>query len=540
MDSFNPGVVQFTEMQAKALSFDAGLGQQVPAGRLVFLGDSLTFAGSPGRAPTIFDGRTWWINTSLSTPTNFQNFVVTAMLDGGAGPAGGTLASDAQGRLSWAYSGDSAGSSVDCSTGGWFYLPSGTLPNSGILVAIRGGTTPPLSVSSAVTTAGLKYIQDFNLIGFPAWVAGAMGEYFSDYQVFAMSGATSTDVMKFAPQTFSKIAEAAIMLVGVNDGSTTAAQATSVAANIVATLDIALTSSRRVYVVDIFPYPAGSATTNRFNNLVGTLVRKAVAMRPRSKFLSSFGDLVSPQASGTAVGKSGVFHTDNLHLMPFGAYIAAKQVVNQLRADFGFGIPRRDTVGTWDSTLKVGSWGPNPCLRGTGGTVTAGHGITGTAPDNWTVARVGSTQLCTTSFEAASDGGIDWWAMSLTSPAAGAEHTLTQVLAVPAGVNVGDYFRVSVEMKFFSTISPGLSLLQVQANSNSNAQSDYLVQTSRNVEFFGAEQPELFFSSEPQKLLSGTTTFTLTARLGLNATGGTAAAKIGFRNLRIERVDGPV
>jgi hypothetical protein len=481
--------------------------------------------------------------------TNLGNnfWLIYCMVEGTAGTAGGTLQTDGTGKLQWKYSTDSYGQLVDVSQGGFFYLSSGTLPNSGIFVAVRGATAAPSTPGTgAVTTTGVPNIGDYNLLGWVAWVAGALGETFTDHQSYAIASSTSADVLKFAPQALIGEVEAVCLLAGRNDLPTTAAQAAATIANIKAIIDLARAKARRVYVLDTFPCPLDSATIQKFHALVSNTIRAYCRTKSNVRFCSAYDKMFAPNASSITSytnARAGVYHTDSLHLLPYGAWLAAQPVVAAVRQDYPLEPIRRAVTDVWDSTLQVGSLNLNPALRGTAGTVTASSGITGTVPDSWVLSRSGTTQTCTTSFDAAADGGLDWWSMSVAgSTLSGDYHMLKQTVAIPAGVSAGDYVRITCEFQVFSTTAPGLSTLQAQINSNGNIQSDYLFQTTfgRNVNTFTTELPTLRLTSEPMLLQSGITSFDCIIRVGADPTGGTGAGKVGFREFRLEKVPGPI
>lgn len=516
-----------------------------PRRRAVFIGDSLTYGGAFGRTSGIFDGRVWYGNSTSITTTNLGggNWVVYGLVEGTAGTAGGTLQTDGAGNLQWKYSTDSYGPYVNVSQGGFFYLSSGTLANSGIFVAVRGATTPPASAGTgAVTNNGVPLIADYNLLGYVPWVAGALGDTFSDYEGYGITGATTADILKYTPQALATDVEAVFILCGVNDGPLTGAAVVSTVSNIKQIIDLARAKARRVYILDIFPNPAASATAQKCLQQVSALVRDYCRTKSNVRFVSSYDKMCAPNASSMATytdARTGVFNTDGLHLMPYGAWEAARPVVAAVAQDYQIEPVRRSTLDVWDSTAQTGSLNLNPALRGTAGTVTASVGITGTAPDSWTLNRSGTTQTCTTSFDAATDGGIDWFSMSVAGAASGDYHELSQSVTVPAGVNVGDYLQISCEFMIGSMTAPGLSTMQVQMNGTSNIQASYPVQltSGRNINTFTTESPTLHLRSEPMKLMSGVTSFTFRLRVGA-AVGG--AGKVSFRKLRIEKVPGPI
>lgn len=525
-----------------------------PRRRLVGLGDSLTYGGQPYRYRGLWSGKGFYV-ASLNTSTLGATWVIDVAIDGGAPThPDGLLETDGFGNLRWTLTGDSTpGTWVNVANGGWYYLSSGTSPY-GLYCSVRGGTTPPaIATSGAVTTSGaaVPNIQDYNLLGYWPWLTGALGDTFADYEAYGISGATTADILKFAPQALATDVEAVVILMGVNDNPTTAAVAATLIANTKATIDLARAKARRVYVCDIFPYPGATATVQKYLALASSAIRAYCRTKQNVRFVSAFDRLYSANAlsiAGYASARPGCFNpADSLHLQPYGGYQAAVPVITAVAQDYPIEPVRHSAIETWDATLQVGAWNSNPMLRGTAGTVTPSNGTTGTAPDGTTLQRSGTTQLCTTSFDASlganglSDGGADWFCMSVSGAAANDYHKLIfPAVAVPSGAVAGDYFQISVEIKPFSITGTGIAILSVQANSNSLIQNAYLhqLQSGRQLATFTTEQPTLLLRSEPQKLVAGVTSFDLQIRLGADSGGG--AGKVGFRILRIDKVAGPI
>lgn len=518
--------------------------------RFAFVGDSLTYGGS-GRATSVFNGQTWMNSASIVlTNLGAGKWLNYGMVDGTAST--GTTSSiqtDGHGNLQWSYNGDSYGPYVNVSNGGWYILQSGTSKTK-ILVAVRGGTTPPSAATGAVTLSGLKTINDWGLLGYASFVAGQLNDTFSDYECWGITGAVSADILKFLPQVLATNVEAVSLLIGVNDigglSSPTAGQCEVVAANAIAnikaSINLCVAAARRVYVGDIFPYPGASNTTaEHYLALVSTAIEAYCKQTPGAVFWSSYDRMINSD-NFTVSGKTGVYNpSDNLHLMPYGSFMASLDLVSLVQRDYSVERPRKCTIDVYDSVLGVGAWNTNPALRGTGGTVTGGGNITGTCPDSWTIALSGSTQACTTSFTPATDYGISWYTLSVSGATAGDYHGVTQTVSVPSGIAVGSYFRLTCEMQFGACGGAGLAIMQIQANSNGNAQNAYLVESltsGRNVNTFSTELPVLYLQSEPQILQSGTTNFTLGIRVGADPASGTGV--MGFRNFRIEACNGPV
>jgi len=508
-------------------------------GRCVFIGDSLTYGGSPGRAPGYFSGIPYYGSSTVTTPANLGSgaWLVYVMVDGRAGTAGGTVETDSRSWMRWTYTGDTPGEYVDVSQGGWFYLNSGT-PNKGILVAIRGATAPVANGTSTVTTAGLATISEYNLLGYVAWVAGLLGDTFSDYQAYGISGATTADMVKWAPQALAQDAEVVVIVGGTNDSPATDVAATALANNIINLIDQARARARHVVYQEAPPNIAASATINKFLARAGAKVRAYIATLKNVAFSSAYDRMVNANTlvvGANAGGKTGVYYTvDNIHFMPFGAYQFALPIVNEIKRFYQTAQPYRNALAEWDPTLKIGSHNLNPCLRGSGGTVTAANGITGTTPDSYTLSRSGSTQTCTTTFEPDPDGGMDWWTMDVAGATAGDYHELLQQFNVPTGMAVGDSFQLVVEFKIFNTTGAGAAIFQAQTTSGGNIQSSYVFQTGRDVATFTTEGPALKYRSEAQKMLSGFSLFTMRLRVGARTGGG--GIKVGWRAFAFERV----
>lgn len=507
---------------------------------LVIIGDSLSYAAQPMESPTLFDGRTFWsTNTPTLTNLGAGQWIVYVQVDSRC-PSGasGTLETDGNGNLRWTAASDTAGAYVDVSSGGWYLLESGTV-NKGILVAIRGTEAPTIAGTGSVTTSGIAVTQSYQLTGYATWVAGILGETFANYHVYGITGAKTGDIKLFAPQAFPSKVEACLLLMGVNNLPATAAAAATAISDIIETIDICRANANKVYVLDIFPNPSGGITVEKFLSLTSRKVKNYCdSLKSNVRFISSYQRMcdASDSMAVNVVGRTGIYHTDNLHLMPYGAYQASKDVVAAVSQDYSVIPARKSIKDVWDTTLLTGALNANPALRGIGGTVTAAKGITGTVPDNYTMTRTGAAQLCTTSFVADTVNlGLDWFCFDISNGTNGDYHELNQDVTIPSGVNVGDFIRLVCEFKIFDCTGEGLNTFQVQANANSSLQSLYLLLSSRNITTFsGGDNPELLLASKPQYLLSGVTTFTMRIRVGgrVGATG-----KVGFRLLRLEKVD---
>lgn len=509
-----------------------------PRKRLVFVGDSLTQYGQPLRAPALFDGRPWLISTATLTNLGAGSWINYVMVDGQAGTgAAGTLFTNAAGQVAWQLTGDTLGAYVDVSQGGWYYLNSGS-PNKGILIAVRGGTAPVVSQSGAVVTSGNPTTWEYDLRGYLTWIAGGLADTFSDYQSYGIPSANTADILKFLPQVFQSEVEAVYLQAGVNDSPASGAAAATTIANLKAIVDYCTARARRVFVSEIFPNPSATAGVQRYLAVVSDAMRVYCRSKSGAVWVSAVNRMASFSATA-ATGKTGVYNADNLHLVPFGGYAVAQDAVPVIKQYYPSETARRSPLSLWDSTAGAGSLNTNPTLRGTGGVVTGGVGVTGTCPDGYSLNRSGTTQVVTTSVDAATDGGPDWWSMAVSGATAADFHTLNQTVTIPAGFAAGDYYRMVAEICVFGHASTGVAILTLTcADNNNNGLTLLQLQPNNAVATFTTEAPVLALASEPQKLIAGATSITMRFRVGAAAGGGTG--KIGIRNFRLEKVSGPI
>lgn len=517
-----------------ALTSQRFSGQRKP---MLFVGDSLTY-GASGRVAMGWDGTN--AKEALITLANLgaASWIVNGWIASGPGGGlGGTLDHDGTGRVRWQATGDTYGEYVNCSQGGWFKIPSGTNTANAITIAVRGATKPPAAGTGAVTVGGIPNITDWNFLGFASHVAGALADTFTDYRCLGISGCTSADALKYLPQALSYDYEAVHIQIGVNDASN-AITADKTVENVKAMIDYAAARVPTVTVGDIFPVPSGAAADQAILAQTSAAIRAYCHTKTNVIFVSAYDQLVDRNAwSGAGVtALTGVF-ADGLHFNPFGGHRAAQPLVEKLRDIYPRERQRLSQVDTYSATLQTGAWNINPTLRGTGGTVAGSAGITGTSPNNWSLTRSGTAQTCTTSFTPAADGGLDFYTMAVAAAASNDTHRLEQVANVPAGIAVGDFFRIVAEITIGATTAGGLSTFQVQANASGNQQAMYLFSQTRAIATFTTEAPVYSFTSEPQPLVAGVTGFTLGLRVGA-AVGGTGT--IGIRNFRIEKCAGPI
>ena len=505
--------------------------QKMP-GRMCFFGDSLTAGGNLGAFTSAAKGKSWYSQCALTTTNLGGGTWVVAAYQGVGSAAAGSVRTDGNGSLQWNYNNEGYGPLVNVSSGGFYVLQPGGATTVECLVIVRGGTAFPTSAGEgALTSAGILTSIQQESYGYRWFINTA--DRFTSVETWAVVGSVAADVYGYIQQAILEpgTIAASVMLCGTNDTPATASAALTLVEQIKTNIKALAANSGVVYVGAIPPNTSVSAAARLFYQRVNEQIYKYCKQFGNVRFWNPWPYLSSPDAVATAL-RTGAYHTDNLHFKPFGAYLCAKPLNNMLLLDFA-SEDDSNMAGVWDSTMLSGPWNANPALRGTGGTVTGGHGITGSAPDNWTLSRSASTQLLTTSFTAADDEKLSWFTMAYSNGDGSDYHKLTQSVTVPSGISVGDEFVIEAEICVFAQTGNGLSTLTVQTSSGQIVYALAQFTSSRGIATLGAENPKTVVTSAPQKLRTGTTSLTLELRVG-GATGATGS--VGFRRFRILKV----
>lgn len=520
-----------------------------PQKPLVFITDSRGKFAQPLRRPGdastgAFDGRTVYVTTGSFN--NSTQWIAEAIIDGSADVnTQGILSSDANGLLSYAHAGDTAGAKVDVSQGGWFYLQSGT-NGVGITIGVRGATAKVVNAGGTYSTSAYPTSWDWDPRAHPTWIAGQLGDTFSDYRVYGMQGATTQDVVKQLPQICAGGGEAAVITLGVNNipnTNATLAQCQALIADMKIIIDYVGQRYRKVYVTDNCA-PVKDAAGQKYLALANSAIRAYCQTTRNARFVQAQHQ-VAKFSKTVATAIAGCFK-DDLHFLPFGAYRYAIPIVAEIRRDYPVQAPYRDNLDLWDATLQVGAWNLNPNFSGSGGTGSGATGITGNVPDNWGAVRAGTTQLCQIDVEPATDGGPDWLKFTYTGDASAATANIVDyntlqgsINPFPSNVAAGDYFRMIGEYRFGLMTGGGLQALNIYANTNDNKNQISLLQQTPGwpIANFTADTPPLQLKSEPQKLLGNTSPITIRIRGGA---APSAVAVLYVRITRVEKCDGPI
>lgn len=510
---------------ARALVSRAG----IPADRLssiVLIGDSLTNLGTQLATP--YGVGHWGIMTGISNLNSAGNWVAQANLDGRAPSAGGVLETDGNAQLRWTYSGDSPGPWVDVSAGGYFEIPSAT-PQRGVFVAINKGRNRTTAASDTTSNAGIVQRLTGPAHCFSELVRDSLGPTVR-VTMAGIPGDSVAGIVSRWRQVLSASApvDAVVLLIGTNDLPGSTAAAMTLADTLIAALPDIGACARRVYIGGIFPRTDGLGTTAVRNALAlfSERLRAYCEANPsRFRFWDAWPVLVSGSATDGSA-KSGVLHTDGLHLMPYGAWLAKGVLMSKLSSDWSIPEPSEAGRGylAWDSTSRRGALNPNPLYKGSGGTGSGSGGVTGTVPANTTITRNAGTQTCAITTATSADGQDAVVFTLAGSTTASDYHEITQTWTLPSGLAAGN--TIAFELDIEVQQADLLARLEAVMIANANLQSTYWGQGSRAFSnFAGSVAHRARIRSEPITIVAGVTTYTMRLRLGC-ASGGSAVVAL--------------
>jgi hypothetical protein len=509
-------------------SFVAGGGNRRVLRTVAIIGDSLSVAGVNPALPA---GVGAFDCTGLSNLNSVGTWIVNPSFDGrGASGTAGTLSTDGAGRLQWQWNSDSGpGAWVDVSGGGFFEIPSLT-PQRNMYVSVIRDYQRGTATSDTLTTSGIakrafgpshtysEILRDVLGTGVSVTSYGISGDLVGNFAARWRQAVANGPV------------DALVVLIGTNNSPATVAAAQANAAITIAALREMSGSASRIYVGGLFPRTDAASATRNAQTTYSDLLRAFCTANPQYRYWDAWQTLVSGSATDGTL-KSGAYHTDNLHLMPWGAWQAKNVILAALSDDWSLPMPSDGGRGyvAWDNVSRTGSINANPRLKGSGGTGSGSGGVSGTVPANWTITRSAGTQTCalTTVTNADDQDSLVLTLAASTSAANNAtseQHELTQTTSLPSGLGAGNFVTAELDMEIQQ--ADLLQKLEAVVISNGNTQSAYWGLSSRTwSNFSGTTAHRVRVRFERLLIVSGVTNFTIRLRMG-TASGGSAVIAI--------------
>jgi len=477
--------------------------------RLMLIGDSLTDSGTNPLEPT---GLTY---TYLSGLSQLSGWVADVQLQPIAGtPATGVLSTTGNGFLSFNYNSEGAGAPVDVSTGGFFKIES----SSGVyaLVKILKKGQPAIARTDTISFGTLK--TNLQLGGFNTFAEVLQARISINSDVFKMgiSGDSVIGVSSRWRQAYDIcLPDFICVLIGTNDTPPDNAAADVMFAEIRSAIEDMLTKVRAVFVGGLFP--RGDLTQPVYDamNYYSSLLRDFAAGNDRVVYWDAFPYLVSSNAVGSSAIKTTAYHSDNLHLVPYGSCLAVKPILESLVLSGAFSDKKYYSRGLSTEQYSIN---PNPLYLGSGGTGSGSGGVTGTVPQAVSISRTGGTQaLALSQLTVETQSELRMLVSGSTTPSD--RHEVNQNFSIPVS-----YYGKKARMRIRAEVKQAdlLNQFEFAAVGASNAFLVYLGQASRVISNVVAGTGFVIESdSEEFVLPTGVSTGFLRLRIG-TASGGSA------------------
>lgn len=499
--------------------------------KICLLGDSLTGSGTNPILPV---GTGAYLNATVLTNLNAgasAGWIAQQELIGSATNASfsGILKTDGSGNLAWNYNSEGFGEWVDVSTGGFFVITS-------------GGGVNNLCVKIVKTRQNPNAVQDTisSFVSYPSVLTGGQNlysEFLKDELGFACSVKTwgiSGDSVDGAASRYMQMVnyegkiDAIVLLIGTNDQPVNTAAAIDLYEKVSLLVDQLVKHCKVVFVGGTFPRTDVSVGIQSallfYSDLLQEKCRKSSG---NLVYWDAYSYLADP-ATTTGALKAAAYHTDNLHLMPYGAWLAKNALADQLRLALNIAkndYPRRGFVA-YNEATGVGSLNANPLYLGSGGTGSGANGVTGVVPAGCSVGRNAGTQTMAIS----TVSGLSQNQLRLTiagSTTANDYHELIQNAILPAVT--GGWANRYVVFELDMTIEEAnlLNTLQFALVATGTKNISFWNQSSRGFSnFSGVQAHRVTFRSEPMLVRDPTiTAYSLRLRLGCGS-GGSAIIKI--------------
>lgn len=486
--------------------------------RIMFIGDSLTGSGT---SPLSETGLTYKLNAGIS---QLSGWVTDAELDPVAtGTLSGQLKTDGDGTIQFLFTGDAFGEKVDVSDGGFFSVPSA----NGIrcFVKIVKSNQPVISRLDSITFLSLRTnLQVGGLNTFAEYIKCNIS---SKAEVFN-SGIISDTVAGVKSrwlQSFNLFnPDYIFLMVGTNDAPADNSAADNMFVDLSETLTAMLEKVGAVFVGGLFPragIPAGQVSAMEYYS---SLIKDFCESNNRLVYWDSYPYLCDSNTVGGGSIKSTAYHSDNLHLVPFGAMLASKPVLELLHSSSLVSGSMSLSRGVVSDQYSIN---PNPLFLGSGGTGSGSNGVTGTVPASVTVGRNGGTQALAISKEL----GDTQDAMLLTvsgSTTSGNYHEVFQTATITPAM-YGARFKIKVRAQVKA--ATGLQTLEFATIGAGNTFGAYVNQGGRAISNITSGNGfAIDYMSDEFTMPSGTASAQVRLRIGTTSGG---SAEVVFREFSL-------
>lgn len=267
---------------------------------------------------------------------------------------------------------------------------------------------------------------------------------------FGVSGQNSAQILARVDQVIASGAGVCVYLGGTNDLGGSIA---TTKANLAATFKALSDANVLIIAVSILPRTVSGGAQYGFINEINAWMAEQQAVYPGFRFIDAtfqFGDEWSVNMSP----RTG-YSYDGLHPMGIGMRNVARVVaeyLNTLLPDPPYRIRVTDHFSA--THLTAGYLNPNPFVRGTGGAV--GVGVTGTAPDSWSLGvsegggNIGS--LTVAGSRVTDSRGMDAQCILIGGTATGGYQTVVTMTqygySLPHPVQAGDHLYHEADVEF--------------------------------------------------------------------------------------------
>ena len=443
----------------------------------------------------------------------------------------GTLAYNRQRRtMTWASNGNSAGTAVDVSTGGFFRLTDSA--GYEILIGVSLTNEPTADTNTTVTVPTITgRIESFYTDGFTGWTEALLGFPFGEASYnYGLSGSKASEVWGYRAQWQDVPTDITTIHLGTND-ITAMADVTPTIAHLRNIIQARQRAGSRCVVGLLFPQTSSSVAVRQAYVAYNARLRSLCDSLGVDCFDGSKA-VMDPSSTTVFAIDTTCYQSDNLHLNGKGAYKVANyalvpilsKYVRQKALPLYAGAP-------YDATLVPdGNLITNGVLIGTGGVVSVGSGTLATS---WTQER--STGAAIVSASAAPDGAgpsrtdgqTGKYQRFVVSGALVDGETIRIRSAAISGTNwaVGDVVVLSGDIRISS--ATGLAGLKIFANTDKGFA--YAVDGTGTTVPLGdlnGDTVSFRFESMPLSIPTGTTTLDVRVQIS-TLTGGGVTVDLG-------------